>query len=96
VTHAGFEWLTHADPVQDCAAAWERGDHRFIGVYGFAPYTPGVPKTAADLVKANGLRYLGGTSDAIESKEHGQAVEKATDYARRYNAALLEKLQNAK
>jgi hypothetical protein len=96
LTHPGLEWLTHADPVHDCTAAWERGDHRFIGVYGFAPYTPGVPKSATEIVKANGVRYLEGTSDAITSPEHGRAVAKATDYARRYNTGLLEKLENAK
>src|SRR5260370_14450632 len=41
VTYPGLEWLTTADPIRDCTAAWERGDHRFIGVHGFAPYTPG-------------------------------------------------------
>ena len=96
VTYRGLEWLTDADPARDLEVAWDRGDRRFIGVYGYAAYIPGVPESASRRLTEQGVRYLEGTSDAIESRAHGHAVARATEYARRYNELLLERLRHAK
>jgi hypothetical protein len=96
VTYRRLEWLTDADPARDLGAAWTRNDRRFIGVYGFTAYTPGVPESASKLVAEHGVRYIEGTSDAIESSAHQHAVLRATEYAQRYNELLLERLRNAK
>ena len=84
----GFEWLDKADPSRDLHAALQRDDRRFIGVYGLAAYTPGVPEKAGALVKKCGVRYLKGTSDAYKSREHRLANERASEYARKYNEML--------
>src|SRR5215510_243685 len=63
VTYQGFEWLNTADPERDLADAFKRDDRRFIGVYGYTAYTPGVSDDASDLTRKYGVRYIEGTTD---------------------------------
>ena len=84
-----LRWLDSADPERDLGAAWARGDRRFVGVYGYAAITPGVEHA---LALRQSTRYLAGTSDAIEGREHLRLCRLATRYAERYNQFLLQRL----
>ncbi|HEX8371848.1 MAG TPA: hypothetical protein VF585_03640 [Chthoniobacterales bacterium] len=83
-----LRWLDSADPQRDLAAALDRGDRRFIGVYGYAPFTPGVEPPLFSRV-----RYLNGTADVIEGQEHSRLNRLAYHYAETYNRLLLQRLK---
>jgi hypothetical protein len=53
-------------------------------------------KKALVLTKQYGTRCLEGTSDVIESEEHGMLIEIAITYAEQYNIELLKKLKEFK
>lgn len=86
----GLRWLDSADPQRDLTAALARDDSRFIGVYGYAPFTPGVERSVASRY---GIRYLQGTSDAIQNHEHFRLKQLASSYAEQYNKLLLQRLK---
>ena len=75
-----------SDPTVDLDANLKRGDVRFVGVYGFSCVAPGVEEEAA--TSRYGINCLAGTSDAIESTEHAALIQRARDYAERYNSEL--------
>ena len=85
-----LRWLDSADPQRDVSAALARRDTRFIGVYGYAPLTPGVERATAS---RHGIRYLRGTSDAIRGPEHQRLNRLASNYATHYNQLLLQRLK---
>lgn len=68
------------------------GDKRFIGIYGFALYCPGLKDVGYDFIKEYGIRTIHGTSDMIEGEEHGNLIGIARRYAEVYNQELLKKL----
>lgn len=85
-----LRWLDSADLQRDLTAALTRDDTRFIGVYGYAPFTPGVERSVASRY---GIRYLQGTSDAIQNHEHFRLNQLASSYAEQYNKLLLQRLR---
>jgi hypothetical protein len=85
-----LRWLDSADAQRDLSSALGRGDRRFIGIYGFTRLVPGVD---VSLASRYGVRYLRGTSDALESREHARLNSLARNYAERYNKLLLERLK---
>jgi hypothetical protein len=90
-----FLWLDRAEVKADFRHhVLERHDMRFVGVYGYGAYVPGVNSAMeARLVRQDRVRYIEGTSDNITSPEYGRLVEKAERYAERYNAMLLHYLR---
>jgi hypothetical protein len=91
-------WLDQADVVADFTCHVRHShDTRFIAVYGFTTIVPGTDEVDhARLIRQHGIRYIGGTSDAITSPEHERLNNKAQAYAERYNAMLLAYLQTHK
>jgi len=85
-----LRWLDSADPHRDLNDSLARGDTRFVGVYGYTTVIPGVERSGAF---RHGVRYLRGTSDALESREHARLNRLAFEYARRYNQMLAEHLK---
>jgi len=81
-----------SNPEEDVERNYANNDKRFIAVVGIAAYCPGLTKDETSLLNKYGIRTIDGTSDMIESEEHGQLQAKATRYAEHYNKALLEKL----
>lgn len=74
----------------DAATAYRSGDHRLLGVYGFALDVPafcGDPYAHADRV-----RVLAGTGDAFCSREEQALNANARAYAKNYNQAMLAEL----
>lgn len=84
--------LNLQNPKEDLERNFAHGDMRFIGIYGFALYCPGVDKAIYNLVGRYGIRPIHGTSDAIERGEYGDLINLAIEYARSYNQELLKKL----
>jgi len=89
-------WLRRADAKADFRRhVIQQHDSRFIGVYGYAATIPGVDAASrARLMRQRRVRYIEGTSDAITSPEYGRLVDKAYDYAKRYNMLLLRYLRD--
>ena len=80
------------DPEDDLQENLAKGDYRFIGIYGYTLFCPGAEELAYGQIEKYGIRPIKGTSDTVASKEHGQLIESATQYAKRYNQALIRKL----
>ena len=93
-----LRWLDSADVNADFQRHVTREhDTRFIALYGFATIVPGTDdRRDSQLIGRHGLRYIKGTSDAITSPEHGRLVDKAEQYAERYNSMLLRYLRSPK
>lgn len=88
-----LETLHINDPDQDMRKKMEKNDFRFVCICGFICYTPSVEKDNLKLVKIYGRRCLEGTSDGIDSEEHGKLIGVAIDYADKYNSLLLKELK---
>jgi hypothetical protein len=89
-------WLEHADVNADFRHhVVQQHDTRFIGVYGYAATIPAVGEALKPrLMQQHRVRFIEGTSDAITSPEYGRLVDKAYDYAKRYNTLLLHYLRD--
>ena len=89
-----LRWVEHADAVADAAKALSLGDHRLVGVYGYTLIVPGIDSAKqSSYVTRYGVRALEGTSDALESATHAALVNKAKEYALRYNSYILAHAQ---
>jgi hypothetical protein len=78
-------WIKLENAESDAAAAIAAGDFRLYGTYGVSQI---VPEAGLAGLLPNGcsVRMIKGTSDMILD---GEAVFRATEYARRYNRAIL-------
>ncbi|MBB5210262.1 hypothetical protein [Microbulbifer hydrolyticus] len=77
-------------PRKDVEARIKHKDYRFIAIGGFGIGYPGLSNK--ELLCKYGSRYIMGTSDALESKEHGKLSHEFNSYAKEYNMALERKL----
>jgi hypothetical protein len=87
--------LVSGDPIKDCEAAVARGDLRFYAVNGFASgMVLGTDQYGVDrdLIEAYGVRTLDQTSDY---SSNGQLNQRANEYARAYNTALVRHLRSS-
>ena len=86
--------LDLANPETDLRTQIAAKSYKFIGVSGYVGcYPHGLTATDIDLVKKHGIRCIAGTSDVVESKEHGALMEEVTRYTTTYNAALARHLR---
>lgn len=85
--------LNLENPKQDLTAKIGHDDFRFIGLYGYAKYFPGINENDYPLIDKYGALMLEGASDFIESEKHGELIEKAKRYAEIYNTALLSRIK---
>ena len=83
------------NPEADAKADLENGKVLCYSINGFGPYFPGVSKNEFHNVcsKAKKINFTG-TSDAVESLEHGKAISKAGEYAERYNRFVVKNAPN--
>lgn len=90
--------LNLANPTADLDTNLAKGDKRFIGINGYTCTTPGVSNEEYSLVHSAryGLRCLAGTSDNMESEHHKAPIEKAIEYAQKYNNELLRRIHIGK
>lgn len=73
-------------PEEDLKARIKHHDNRFIAIGGFRVTYPGL--TDKELLCKYGFRYIIGTSDALESREHRDLIQAFSRYAAKYNKAL--------
>lgn len=88
-----LEMLSLENPKEDLTERIGRDDYRFIGLYGYAAYFPGLSEYDYRLVDKHGALMLEGTSDFIESEKHQALIQKAKRYAEIYNIALLKRIK---
>lgn len=85
--------LNLENPKQDLTEKIGRDDFRFIGLYGYTTYYPGINEEDLPLIDKYGALLLEGTSDFIESEKHKELIQKAKQYAETYNTALLSRIK---
>ena len=78
-----MEWLNKADPNEDFDKAIEKSDFRFIGLYGYALFTPGVNINC--LNRDKDINPIKGTSDNIMGYQHHKLIAIGNVYAEYYN-----------
>lgn len=81
------------NPEKDLERNLATNDHRLIGLYGFVLYCPGAEDLPRDRIERYGIRPINGTSDCILGAEHQRLIQSATDYATRYNKALIQRFR---
>lgn len=81
------------NPNIDLTKNIDINNFRFIGLYGYVQYSPGIDEKDHELIKKYGSFMFRGTSDSIESEEHGELIQKARQYAEIYNTSLLNYLK---
>lgn len=89
-----MQWLNQADPLEDFENAIARSDYRFIGLYGVGAYVPIVNIQCLNPEKD--IKFINGTSDALENYEHSKLNAIAQVYAEYYNIRMLIYLQKHK
>ena len=83
-------WLKTADPQTDATQALKQNDKRLMAVYGYTLHIPGTkPENFTEYQNTYGLKPIEGTSDMIESEEHGKLNALAFKYAKQYNNIIL-------
>ncbi len=83
-----LQLLNIENPKQDLTVRIGRDDLRFIGLYGYTTYFPGINEDNDSLIHQYGVLMFEGTSDFIESEKHEELIQKAEWYAKIYNTAL--------
>ena len=83
-----LKYLQPANAVSDAKRALNRGDARFLGVYGLGLDIPGVPDNVQALSHdTQKCRPIDGTGD--DGRISGEAMMRVTEYAKRYNTYIL-------
>jgi hypothetical protein len=86
--------LNLQNPVADLDGNLLHGDPRFVCLYGFATYFPGVPDSQTSAVAKYGQRCFAGSSDTIDGEAHSALIHKAKEYAKTYNGELLKRIND--
>jgi len=84
-----------ADPHVDVSSSIAKGDLRFIALQGYSTYIPGVDDYF-EKYSSYGYKVIKGTSDVIQSYEHGRLIQIAQYYAKNYNQELLKYIEALK
>ena len=82
-------WAESANPERDAKAAIAKKDYRLLVLAGRGSNMPGVKATEqAALQKRCGIQYLKGSTDVVRSDKHSVLLEKAYNYAEKYNILI--------
>ena len=81
-----MEWLNNADPDKDFEKAIAKSDFRFIGLYGYALFTPGVNISCLNPDKD--INPIKGTSDFVLGYQHHKLIAIGNVYAEHYNSRM--------
>ena len=84
------EQFKDRSPEEDARTAIDKGDLRLLGFATRVTSVPGVPKADKKTAKeVCGVRLIRGFGDVIRSEAELVAMQKASAYAKRYNAVML-------
>jgi len=87
---AAMRWLYFANATGDFDKAKTAGDFRFVGLYGFTGYVPGLDEQC---VADEQVRYIEGSSDYRTSLEHNFLMKRGEQYAMRFNSLMFSHLR---
>lgn len=80
-----------SDPQGDAKKRITHGDYRLVGIGGVGLKYPALDKSEnRNILCKFGGRYIQGTSDAHESKNHAQLMSRFTAYAKAYNEVIID------
>ena len=82
------------DPEKDAHSAMSKGNLELLGVAGLSVTVPaGDDRDISSCLRGADyrVRLIRGTSDVIESHEHMALIDRATEYAARYNAVIARR-----
>lgn len=92
---SALAWAQSADAEVDAKKAIKQKDYRLFVVAGRGERLVGIDaKDAARLKQACGTQYIQGSTDAIRSDEHLDALKKAYSYAEQYNQIVAKHCTN--
>jgi hypothetical protein len=80
--------LADLDPsraTQDAATAFQKGDRRLLGVYGFTTSVPGGEGSTLP------VRMIEETTDAVDTEDCEKRNQRAFEYAAAYNRWMIAK-----
>jgi len=84
--------LNEDNPESDAELDFGKSNHTCYELNGFAPYMPGVnTKLEIEFCKSVGITNFRGTADVVYSEEHGLLINRARNYAKRYNLVIISK-----
>lgn len=86
--------LKMRNPINEAVEDYNKGEYRYIGVYGYAGYAPGVNHIIAS--KNTIKYYMPYTSDVIDGFLHKYLIEHSTEYAKQHNLKLIQLLSTTK
>lgn len=85
-----LRWIENADPIKDASNAVKSGNTKFMAVYGFTLYIPGIEgKSIKGAYDEDNYIAIEGTGDDLCSEEHVRLNIIASEYAKIYNQQLL-------
>ena len=77
------------DPEGDAKKRIHNKDYRLLGIGGLGVEFPSVDSSEKEILCTLGWRYIQGTSDVHESKEHIELIKKFKKYSEIYNKKIL-------
>jgi hypothetical protein len=87
---APLRWLDTADPVADSKRAIDQGRPTLLSLGGRGASLPGMaPELRSQLTRKCPVRVLPGATDMVRGDAHLRYLQRAHDYAERYNRAML-------
>ena len=96
IVHQSLIQVTETNPDSTAAKAIEQDRIFFLGIMGYALIVPGVDNYYERFQNQIPVKVIEGTSDFITSEEVRTLNAKARQYALRYNAVVLQWVQNHK
>lgn len=90
-----LQYYEKANPYDDLNTSIEKGDLRFIALMGIGIVIPGVSEYHEEYSAYN-YKVIKGTSDVIQSYEHGRLTTIANYYAGKYNRGLANYINKLK
>lgn len=87
--------LNENNPEADAKKDIETGNLKCYELNGYASYIPTEEvKSDYEYCRSIGIVNFWGTADVIYSDEHGKLINRAFNYAKRYNTVILSKKFN--
>lgn len=78
------------NPETEAADALGRGDHKLMGVRGYALEVPGTDLPIDEVERRFGVVEIAGTSDVYDAPGDRALNERARQYAARYNRYIIQ------
>ena len=92
ITGGNMDWLNDTNPEADALAALDKRDFRFMALSLRGTVIPGVDSAKTRQYELRcGVNFISGVSDTVRNQEQLKMMQKAHDYAAKYNAVIKER-----